>query len=459
MAIALIDKAIDGGSGTSATCTLNTTGANLLVVITTWYTWHTQTLTDGNSNSGWVTRTKFGTNVAAVQVRYILNPATVGAGHTFTINNSSGSGVTIAAYAFSGVGAFYADDGKDGVTSTSRSTNAITPPVNGSLLIAAVGFDNTSTESGAGTYIDLQQVNNGIATTHYIQSTAASAEETFSGSSVERATTQICFTPSIDLAALKTSLEAVWELSEASGSGTRNDSHGTNHLTLGSSVDQVAGKYSSYGMRCVSASSTWRGIADNTSLSFGAEDMAITAWVRITADNGRAYLFAKNNFNQEKSEYMLVWDRDANNKFSFRRGWNGGADRISVTANTFGSPAVDGTQWCWIYCYWQTGVGAGISVDNGTIDTEASTVDGFSGPSDFNIGRLPPDETNDYCDADIQQVCIWRRLLTWSERAAIYNAGVGLPYSSWSSSAPSSSSFKSLFEPNKILKPSIIRAT
>ena len=159
MAIALISKGIAGGSGTSASVTIDTTGANLLVVITTWYTWHTQTLTDGNSNSGWVTRTKFGTNVVAVQIRYVLNPSTVGAGHSFTINNSSGSGVAIAAYAFSGVSAFDADNGKDGLTATSRSTDLITPSDNGAILIAAIGFDNTSTETGGGTYVDLQQVN------------------------------------------------------------------------------------------------------------------------------------------------------------------------------------------------------------------------------------------------------------------------------------------------------------
>lgn len=202
MAIALIAKGIAGGSGTSASVTIDTTGANLLVVITTWYTWHTQALTDGNSNSGWVTRTKFGTNVVAVQIRYVLNPSTVGAGHSFTINNSSGSGVAVAAYAFSGVEAFDADNGKDGLTSTSRSTDLITPSADGALLIAASGFDNTSTETGGGTYVDLQQVNKdadnyGLATSHYIQTTAAAIEETFSGSSVERATSQICFTAAV----------------------------------------------------------------------------------------------------------------------------------------------------------------------------------------------------------------------------------------------------------------------
>lgn len=194
MAIALISKGIDPGSGTSASVTLDTTGANLLVVIVSWYTWHTQALTDGNSNSGWVTRTKFGTNVAGVQFRYVLNPSTVGAGHVLTVNNSSGSNVAMAAYAFSGIDAFHADTGKDGSTATSRSTDLITPPANGSLLIAATGLTGASTESGAGTYIDLQQVT-GLATSHYIQPTAASIEETFSGSSVERATSQICFTP------------------------------------------------------------------------------------------------------------------------------------------------------------------------------------------------------------------------------------------------------------------------
>lgn len=202
MAIALISKGITRGASGDATVTIDTTGANLLLVVLTWYTWHSRTFTDGNSNSGWTTLTGYGTNNPKIEIRYVLNPSTVGASHAFSIDTvSTGS---IAAYAFSGVGAYESVTGRDGGTATSHTTNALTPSVNGSLLVAGAGFIPASTESGGGTYIDLQQVNYsagngwGLVTSHYIQPTAASSEETYSGSSVERALTLACFTPAAE---------------------------------------------------------------------------------------------------------------------------------------------------------------------------------------------------------------------------------------------------------------------
>lgn len=202
MAIALINKGITRGTTGDATVTIDTTGANLLLVVIGWYTFASRTFTDGNSNAGWTTLTGYGTNLPKIEIRYVLDPATVGASHAFSID--TGDSGSIAAYAFSGVGAYESVTGRDGGTATSHSTNTLTPSANGALLVAGAAFGAASTESGAGTYTGLQQVNYsagngfGLVTSHYIQPTAAAVEETYSGSSVERALTQACFTPAAE---------------------------------------------------------------------------------------------------------------------------------------------------------------------------------------------------------------------------------------------------------------------
>lgn len=239
--------------------------------------------------------------------------------------------------------------------------------------------------------------------------------------------------------ALKTSLVSLWELSEASG--TRNDSHGTNHLTDGSSVGRVAGKYSSYGARFASASTDLLSIADNPSLSMVNETFSIAFWCRITGSTGIHCPLGKYNNDTDNREYCFFFNFYSTNTFGFVISSDGQNPTV-VDAGTFGSPAVDGTQWCWVYGQFEYGVGLSISVNNGAMDFLSHTGSLFSGNSDFQIGVM---NNIRYADADIQQVGIWRKLLSSDDRAAIYNGGNGLAYSSWDAS--SSSAPISLFEP------------
>ena len=230
--------------------------------------------------------------------------------------------------------------------------------------------------------------------------------------------------------ALKDNLVAVWELNESSG--TRVDSFSTNDLTDGSSVGSTAGLFSQNAAVFASASTDYLTIADNAALSLGNEDFSISAWIRITADNGSARMLAKYHYDSDNREYAIAWDAAADNTFSFQIGFSSGTAFTEVYASTFGAPATNGTQWCWLYMYHENGTEIGISVDNGTIDTSAHTGGVHSGSSSLNIGRRQEDL---YCDADIQQVAIWRRLLTADDRAVIYNSGSGLSYSSWDASS------------------------
>ena len=226
--------------------------------------------------------------------------------------------------------------------------------------------------------------------------------------------------------ALKDNLVALWELDEASG--TRYDSHGTNHLTDGSSVGRTAGKYSSYGARLASSSGDHLYVADNPALSMNDETFSGAAWIRLTADNGIARLISKVDGDAESREYGLIWKVSAA-QFAWRVDADGTGSSTTVEASSFGTPATDGTQWCWVYWYHEQGVGIGISVDNGTINTASHTTGIFQGTSAFYIGSTIAG--NLYPDADIQQVGVWRKLLSSDDRIAIYNGGTGLAYSAW----------------------------
>lgn len=223
--------------------------------------------------------------------------------------------------------------------------------------------------------------------------------------------------------ALKTSLVALWELSEASG--TRNDSHSTNHLTPSGTPGNTAGKYSSNALRLVSASSQYLNIADNAALSMNNETFSVAGWVRMTFDNTEAWILSK--WSGSSREYILTWDR-LSKKFGFSVS-NDGTSYTDVEATTFGTPATDGSQWCWIYAYHEQGVGLGISVDNGTINTATHTGGVYSGTEEFRVGSHPGGFF--FIDADIQQLGIWRKLLDAGDRTAIYNGGTGLAYSAW----------------------------
>ena len=75
--------------------------------------------------------------------------------------------------------------------------------------------------------------------------------------------------------ALTDNLVSWWELDEASG--TRNDAHGSNHLTDGNTVAQVAGKVGN-AAQFVAANAESLSIADNANLSVSGV-FSVCAWV------------------------------------------------------------------------------------------------------------------------------------------------------------------------------------
>ncbi len=189
-----------GGSGNGFTTgAIDTTGADLIVLVTSWvdpFTPGTPTDSKGNSYTGLTTRTN--TNDNAVRIWYKQAPI-VGSGHTFTANGN-GTYQTLCAMAFSGSVSTPFDvenGGPSSGTVTSLATGSITPTQDNELVIAAVSYDDTTSLSIGGSFTIADQgafvLNNAVggALAYLIQTTAAAANPTWSWTNSQKASAAI----------------------------------------------------------------------------------------------------------------------------------------------------------------------------------------------------------------------------------------------------------------------------
>lgn len=183
--------------GTAVTTgSIDTSGANLLVVCRTNSTANTPTPTDSKSN----TYTGIGSAVDAGSTNtrcYYNLGGTVGSGHTFSVSSGS-SFPCVTALAFSGVKTSSPLDQTSGTgtaTVSSIAPGSATPSENNEVVVVGFGTGDADYSSingsftvpmgGATTFVNAQHWGCGAA--YLIQTTAAAANPTvtFSGLSVE----------------------------------------------------------------------------------------------------------------------------------------------------------------------------------------------------------------------------------------------------------------------------------
>src|SRR5216684_1966690 len=139
MAFSLIANTLKQTSdGSNVTTTaIDTTGANLIVLLTVDNANHTPT--DSKSNT-WTGLTVKAVNTVNTRLWYSLGP-TVGSGHTFTLTGVS-SLPCIAAAAYSGAktsSAFDVENGSNPGSGTSIQPGNVTPSQDGELVIYGTG--------------------------------------------------------------------------------------------------------------------------------------------------------------------------------------------------------------------------------------------------------------------------------------------------------------------------------
>ncbi len=201
MAIALVANTGAGSTDASnvTTSSINTTGANLIVVGVAGYTLFSATVTDSKSNT-WTALTARSGGVTRSRLWYCSNP-TVGSGHTFTVS-SGGATPALCVAAFSGAKAtspYEAESGATFVTTGPIQPGSITPAENGELLVASLSraVNELPTINGGFTITNhvayLASNHYGCDVAYLIQTSAAAANPTWTAYCYYDSAAMACF--------------------------------------------------------------------------------------------------------------------------------------------------------------------------------------------------------------------------------------------------------------------------
>jgi RHS repeat-associated protein len=102
-----------------------------------------------------------------------------------------------------------------------------------------------------------------------------------------------------------------------------------------------------------------------------------------------------------------------------------GTNFNGVTANNFGSLST-GT-WYYVAAWYDGSGSLNIQVNNGTPNTTGWAHSIYDGTADFEIGGRN-DNGGTFANGRIDEVSFWKRMLTATERAALYDSGAGCQY-------------------------------
>ena len=224
--------------------------------------------------------------------------------------------------------------------------------------------------------------------------------------------------PIINPPGLAAGLEAYWKLNET-GTSARADSKGSNTLTAGATMSHAAGKIGNAASFDAGAASLLS-IADNASLSFGDEDMAITGWLKFTTES-EAHVLSKED--ETNREYLIYYSPSLH-KLSFYVSADGTTSHL-VQADSFGVMTT-GT-WYFFYCEHDPAANTlRISINDGTKDSAAHSGGILNGTAPFRVGNNS--DSSQGVAGLVDEVAIWRRKLTDAEVTLLYNGGAGATY-------------------------------
>jgi len=213
--------------------------------------------------------------------------------------------------------------------------------------------------------------------------------------------------------ALVTNLVAFWELDNV------NDAHGANTLTNTGPASFVAANVGN-GVD-ITGASTYLSIADNAALSTGDIDFTIQLWAKfdnLTATRG--VLGKCDNLGIGGDLEYVIYTTDTG--FARLRLYNGSS---FVTLETT-SPLSTAT-WYHIIGYYNAATNtAGLIVNDGTPVTGSYSPGPWDTGNSLYIGTDFP-SVNPF-DGIIDQVGIWKRVLSAAEITQLYNGGNGLSY-------------------------------
>lgn len=222
-----------------------------------------------------------------------------------------------------------------------------------------------------------------------------------------------------DYPSLLTDLISYWNLEESSG--TRNDSHGSNHLTPYGSP----GGSKKSGCGFFASSSNKLQVASNSSLEANDEDFTIAAWTLLRSKSDYRSLVAKDSLPPGGRDWNLTYVASQSpifDRFAFAvltsSGFYSLANPITPTIDRF-----------YLQIAWHDAANntLNLSVDDGSpasLTYTGTKTNATSAP--FTIGAFGNSQLPH--DGFIAKVGFWKRILTATERTYLYNDGYGLNY-------------------------------
>lgn len=214
-----------------------------------------------------------------------------------------------------------------------------------------------------------------------------------------------------------------WDGAETSG--VLIDALGTNTLTDNNTVTSAAGNITYTAEDASQFTAANSEYLSNANLSFGDTNYSFCGWTYLTDKSGVRNILAKITSTPSLDGEYELYHVAASDRFAFSV-YDSADGSDTATANNFGAPAV-GT-WYFFYIYHDTTNNLiGISINNGTVNTTASTRVTNTSSCNFTIGSIATPTS--YYNGRNQFIGAWSRVLTAAEVTSLYNRGFGKDYS------------------------------
>lgn len=252
--------------------------------------------------------------------------------------------------------------------------------------------------------------------------------------------------------ALKDSLISHWKLEEASG--TRVDAHGNNDLTDNQTVGQAAGKIGSGADFEESVGGASTDFKDGETLSITdanqiglalSGDFTFSFWLNLeqlpsTLGDVMGLISKYTGTSDQRSYTLQISNADIFKLFVSDDGTSTNLFEWDTDNAAVGAGDVGNFVHFFVTCDISTNevkiyknnseLAATKALDNGTV-TEI-----FDSSTPFILGKDQSDVGNNFLDGVLDEVSVWNRIITQSERGEIYNNGDGLAFVGWDAVGP-----------------------
>ena len=155
----------------------------------------------------------------------------------------------------------------------------------------------------------------------------------------------------------------------------------------------------------------------------GTQDFSICGWFKPESSGVHMMIASQYNSPSNHRRWILavhstdvLWVHKADADGTY------GKDVLTSDTITAGT-------WHFVYAYWDMDVGAGVSLDNGTIATGAHTENMKAATGDLVIGAY--DSGNLRFDGLMGQWCMWHKILSAQEVTDMYNSGAANRLIGW----------------------------